>query len=205
MRYQSGKQKPRNNQFTEGSTSNYCNTIFEVFTHGLGSEETDEVVNTLRFFSPKKVEVNTLKEIPQSFFNLVRHQYDGFSITKWVNSLRTIRDSVVLGIMNVDAYVEPLNFIFGIALPELNAATVYVIRLRIGVPKKEFLARVRKEVVHELGHVFGLRHCRSKFCVMCFSNSLADVDKKDFRMCNAHYTELKNRLPCVSEELLLKI
>ncbi|MEO3993380.1 MAG: hypothetical protein QN229_03605 [Desulfurococcaceae archaeon TW002] len=204
MSYQFSKQKSRDSQFSEESLSNYCNVIFEVFTHGLGSEEADEVINTLRLFSPRKVYVSTLKEIPESFFNLVRHQYDGFSITKWVNSLRTMKDSVVLGVMNVDAYVDPLNFIFGIALPELNAATVYVSRLRINVSQKGFLARVRKEVVHELGHVFGLRHCKNKFCVMCFSNSLADVDKKNFRMCNAHYTELKNRLPCVSEELLLK-
>ena len=184
---------------------NSCESlVFEVFTHGLSSEEADEVVNTLQFFSPKRVEVRVLSEIPESFFNLVRHQYDGFSTAKWVNSLRVLKNSVVLGVMNIDAYVDPLNFIFGIALPELNVATVYVIRLRISVSKKGFLTRMRKEIVHEVGHVFGLRHCKNKSCVMSFSNSLADVDKKDFRLCNTHYTELKSRVPCASEELLLR-
>lgn len=203
MTYQLSNQKSRDKLTTE-EISSYHDLVFEVFVHGLKPEEISEVINTLRLFKPKKTEVNVLKEIPESFLNLVRRQYDGVLIAEWVNSLRTTRDSVILGVMNVDAYVEPLNFIFGIALPKLKVATVYVIRLRIGGRKNEFLIRVRKEVIHELGHVFGLKHCRNKSCVMSFSNSLADVDKKDFRMCNEHYTELKNILPYVNDELLLR-
>ncbi|MGC8975435.1 MAG: hypothetical protein ACP5KB_04475 [Thermoprotei archaeon] len=187
-----------------GDSANYYGLVFEVFAYGLSPEEVDEVINTLNFFRPEKIEVSNLKEIPEFFFDLVRRQYNGFLIAKWVSSLRTIRNSIVLGILNVDAYVSPLNFIFGIALPELNVATVYVVRLRIGSSKNKLLARIRKEVIHEIGHVFGLRHCQNKSCVMSFSNSLADVDEKDFKMCNAHYAELKKRLPHVGEELLLR-
>lgn len=204
MSHQLSERERQSGQPTESSSS--CNDlVFEVFIYGLDSEEADEVSNTLRFFVPKKIDLGILSKVPESFFNSIRHQYDGFLVARWVNSLRTSKDSVILGVMDVDAYVDPLNFIFGIALPELNVAIVYVTRLRVGVPRKEFLSRVRKEVIHEVGHVFGLRHCRNKSCVMSFSNSLIDVDKKDFRMCTAHYTELKNRLSCVSRELLLRI
>lgn len=197
----SGRER-RSNQSSVESSISCSDLVFEVFTHGLDPEEADEVVDTLHLFSPKNIDLGVLDKMPESFFNLVRRQYDGFLIAKWVSSLRANKDSVVLGVMNVDAYVDPLNFIFGIALPELSVATVYVSRLRIGASRKEFLTRVRKEVIHELGHVFGLRHCRNKSCVMSFSNSLIDVDKKDFRMCSTHYSELKNRLSCVSKELL---
>ncbi len=188
--------------FSEETFNSCSNLIFEVFTHGIDPESTEVVVKTLRFFSPRKIEVRVLKEIPETSYNLVRHQYNGFSVAKWLNTLRSMKDSVVLGVMNVDAYVDPLNFIFGLALPELNLATVYVARLKINATKSEFVVRIRKEVVHEVGHVFGLRHCQDKSCVMSFSNSLADVDRKDFRMCSTHYLELKNRVPCVSDELL---
>ncbi len=188
--------------FFEEALNSCSNLVFEVFAYDINPESAEVVVRTLRFFNPRKVEVRALKKIPETSYNLIRHQYNGFLIAKWLDTLRTTKDSVVLGIMNVDAYVDPLNFIFGLALPELNLATVYVARLRINATKGEFMARIRKEVVHEVGHVFGLRHCENKSCVMSFSNSLADVDRKDFRMCNAHYVELKNKVPCVSVELL---
>ncbi|GEM_PF-813032 len=188
--------------FSEEIPNSCSNLVFEVFIHTIDPESTEVLIKTLRFFSPKKIEVRALKEIPETSYNLIRHQYNGFLIAKWLDTLRATKDSVVLGVMNVDAYVDPLNFIFGLALPELNLATVYVARLKINATKGEFMTRIRKEVVHEVGHVFGLRHCKNKSCVMSFSNSLADVDRKDFRMCNTHYVELKNRVPCVSDELL---
>ncbi|MFQ6039016.1 MAG: archemetzincin, partial [Candidatus Aminicenantales bacterium] len=46
-----------------------------------------------------------------------------------------------------------------------------------------FLARCVKEAVHELGHAFGLRHCPNPRCVMHFSNSLLDTDKKTASFC----------------------
>jgi archaemetzincin len=37
--------------------------------------------------------------------------------------------------------------------------------------------------VHELGHTYGLRHCRDPRCVMHFSNSLHDTDVKGAGFC----------------------
>jgi archaemetzincin len=42
-----------------------------------------------------------------------------------------------------------------------------------------------KEAVHELGHTYGLSHCRDIHCVMCFSNTLGDTDRKGVRFCAA--------------------
>ena len=40
-----------------------------------------------------------------------------------------------------------------------------------------------KEAVHELGHTLGLAHCPNAKCVMHFSNSLADTDRKGSVLC----------------------
>jgi archaemetzincin len=47
-----------------------------------------------------------------------------------------------------------------------------------------FYQRIVKEAVHELGHAFGLNHCRNIKCVMHFSNSLSDTDIKTSHLCN---------------------
>jgi archaemetzincin len=44
-------------------------------------------------------------------------------------------------------------------------------------------ARALKEAVHEVGHTFGLGHCHDSACVMHFSNTLADTDRKGAHPC----------------------
>ena len=48
---------------------------------------------------------------------------------------------------------------------------------------KEMLLKQVKEAVHELGHTRGLGHCADPRCVMAFSNSLADTDRKGKEFC----------------------
>ena len=49
--------------------------------------------------------------------------------------------------------------------------------------REALLARLAKEVVHELGHTFGLLHCEHPSCAMHRSAGLRDVDAKDERLC----------------------
>ncbi|MBD3342132.1 MAG: archemetzincin, partial [Candidatus Lokiarchaeota archaeon] len=46
-----------------------------------------------------------------------------------------------------------------------------------------FEKRILKEAIHELGHTFNLKHCKSK-CVMQFSESLYEADKKPLEYCS---------------------
>lgn len=93
----------------------------------------------------------------------------------------------VVVIIEGDGYVEGLNFVFGVAT-EGWGGIVFTERLRPefygGVPNEAlFLARLLKEVIHELGHSFGLQHCYNN-CVMRFSNSVVDVDRKREFFCH---------------------
>jgi len=45
--------------------------------------------------------------------------------------------------------------------------------------------RALKEAVHELGHLLGLPHCDNPRCIMFFSNTLADTDRKGPGFCPA--------------------
>ena len=93
-----------------------------------------------------------------------------------------------LGVADVDLYTPGLNFVFGQARMGGPAAVIALPRLRqgfYGLPENEalFHQRAVKEAVHELGHTYGLGHCRNPRCVMSFSNSLRDVDRKGREFC----------------------
>jgi archaemetzincin len=85
------------------------------------------------------------------------------------------------GITPYDLYSGNLNFVFGIALPFKGFVVSYA-RL-LSEDRELFLSRVRKEITHEMGHVFGLPHCPDPKCVMHFSNSLMDTDFKSEDFC----------------------
>jgi len=95
---------------------------------------------------------------------------------------------VVLGVCDVDLFVPGLNFVFGEAGPASRTAIISLSRLRnsfYGLPDDDelFLLRAVKEAVHEIGHVLGLAHCSDPGCVMFFSNSLSDTDRKSASFC----------------------
>jgi archaemetzincin len=97
-------------------------------------------------------------------------------------------DGCLLGLIDADCYAPGFNFVFGQASEETGVAFVALPRLRQslhGLTEDEGLLRERtlKEAIHELGHTWGLEHCPNTGCVMHFSNSLIDTDRKGAAFC----------------------
>ncbi len=108
-----------------------------------------------------------------------RGQYDASCILDRVLRYPGYR---VIGIISEDLFVMDFNFVFGLAAPQMGCV-VSTFRLRHENPKI-FLERLKKEVMHELGHTFGLKHCENH-CVMNFSNTVFDVDNKPAKFCDS--------------------
>ena len=127
--------------------------------------------------------------LPKEAYNPLRKQYNSTYILKLISSISHLKGyQKVLGIVDVDAYVSGLNFVFGEAILGGNAAVIYLARLRqefYDLPPDQniFLLRTLKEALHELGHTFGLTHCPNPLCVMHFSNSILDTDRKLAKYC----------------------
>ena len=105
-----------------------------------------------------------------------------------------------LGIVDVDLYTPGLNFVFGQASVGGPAAVIALPRLRqgfYGLPEDAalFHQRAVKEAVHELGHTYGLGHCPDTTCVMHFSNSLLDTDRKGAAFCPRCKDKIRRHLP----------
>ena len=137
------------------------------------------------FHCPVEVEAG-FSDLTQAY-NPERRQYLS---SKLLSALgKAERQERVVGVADVDLYVPRLNFVFGEADVLSGAGIVSLYRLRqeyYGLAPDEalFLERATKEIIHELGHTFGLGHCPNNRCVMHFSNSLADTDLKDAHFCS---------------------
>jgi archaemetzincin len=151
----------------------------------------DEIMEELKdrvggvFHCPVEIRVG-FSDLAQAY-NPERKQY--FSSKLLASLKKSEREERVVGIADVDLYVPRLNFVFGEADIVSGTAIVSLCRLKpeyYGLAPDEalFLERTTKEIVHELGHTFGLGHCPNNKCVMHFSNSLADTDLKEAHFCN---------------------
>jgi archaemetzincin len=117
-----------------------------------------------------------------------RSQYPGEPFLAALAAARPPGKELVLGVTGVDLTVPGLNFVFGLADPLARCAVISLARLYpefYGQPRDPglFKARALKEAVHELGHLLGLGHCPDPACIMFFSNSLADTDRKGPGFC----------------------
>jgi archaemetzincin len=134
-------------------------------------------------------EIHERMSLPQETYNERRRQYSSSQILQKARSfIEAKKQDKVLAIADVDLYVEGLNFVFGEAEVGGHFAIISLARLRqsfygLTENKALFLERAAKEAVHELGHVYGLSHCPDSSCVMHFSNSLMDTDRKKVSFC----------------------
>jgi len=149
----------------------------------------DFLIEPLTEIFQAEVKIHPPLEIPQEAYNSRRGQYlSSYILSKMRSSLNLGPGVKALLIADVDLYAEGLNFVFGEAEINGSLAIISITRLResfYGLPENKEIFRTRaiKEAIHELGHVFGLRHCSSPGCVMNFSNSLADTDRKGANFC----------------------
>jgi len=125
---------------------------------------------------------------PRETFDPRRGQYYSTQLLAKLLESKSRCDKI-LGIADVDLFIPVLTFVFGEAQLGNRAAVMSVHRLRqefYGLLEDErlFYERCEKEAVHELGHSFGLIHCRHFDCVMHFSNSIEQVDLKSNNFCS---------------------
>lgn len=153
----------------------------------------DELVNVLVspigsvFRSTVAVE-KPLAGVVDTAFDLSRGQYNSTMLIRELLRRYAASNEKVLGIVSVDLFVPVLTYVFGEAQLNGTASVMSVYRLDDVIyglnpdPIKLF-ERTLKESVHELGHTFGLLHCKNFDCAMHASTTVDDIDLKGTGLC----------------------
>jgi archaemetzincin len=109
----------------------------------------------------------------------------------------------LLGITMADLYPdEDWNFVFGQARLRDRVGIYSLARLgpeflgeaRTRETETQELRRSLQVVVHELGHMFGLLHCKDNLCTMNGSNSLPESDRQPLHLCAECLRKLQWRI-----------
>ena len=156
---------------------------------GVDDDIMEELRKSVNLVFGCPVEVRTGFNYLAHAYNPERKQYLSPNLLRHLSTPLREKNEKTVGVADIDLYAPRLNFVFGQADISSETALVSLCRLRqeyYGLPPDEarLIERATKEIVHELGHTFGLEHCPNRKCVMHFSNCLADTDYKELSFCS---------------------
>jgi archaemetzincin len=199
VRYRnSSEANPPSPKATEGFSSPF---ILAAERRGILAKENkllEELSSTLSDIF--KLPVSILrKSLPlDQGYDSVRNQFNSTWILSRLLEITPDGDCKVLGVTSVDLYVPVLTLVFGEAQLGGKVAVVSSYRLRdelYGLPKnpERLRERLEKEAIHELGHTFGLIHCREPRCVMYSYTYAEEIDLKFKDFCKTCAFILQNK------------
>jgi archaemetzincin len=116
-----------------------------------------------------------------------RNQHHSTMILEQLAANTPSRAIKVIAIAQVDLFIPILTHVYGEAQLGGTACIVSTFRLnegRSGINiSPQYIDRIVKEAIHELGHTFKLRHCPEEACIMHYCRNEEDVDRKSNELC----------------------
>ncbi len=161
----------------------------------------DQLLKDLLFrlrFVFEKVEVININIDIEHTYSAQRRQFYSTKIIESVKTLNPVPEGFVLILTDMDLFVPVLTHIYGEAEYNGRYSVVSVCRLHEEFYTSEsnnslLLERSYKEIVHELGHNVGLKHCKDWTCVMHSSSGIEEVDIKGNLFCNVCHGLAKDK------------
>jgi archaemetzincin len=136
----------------------------------------------------RKVKVAGWAIDPSPAFDPERRQYLATELMQRLLEPPPQSNDRRIAVAAVDIFLPVFTHVFGTAQLGGQVGVTSMFRLRPegnSVPRDtgKMRERLAKETLHELGHTFGLVHCRLPWCVMAASRFPEEIDFKDLRFC----------------------
>ncbi|MEA2039816.1 MAG: archaemetzincin [Thermodesulfobacteriota bacterium] len=164
----------------------------------------DHIAERISLRSGLNCKIGPGTKIPWHTYNKTRRQYNSKLILKYLQKQCTSDMLALMAITQVDLYVPILKYVFGVSQIAGQCSVISLNRLSpefYNQPSNRdiLLERAEKTALHELGHTFGLTHCRDRQCVMHSSYHIEDTDFKQPLFCPTCFELLKwylKKKPC---------
>jgi len=155
-----------------------------------------EASAVLRSVYDAEVSMAPDQDLPSRAYDSGRDQYHAEEFIETAADVAPGEKAIAL--TPVDLYYRRRNYVFGLAYLDGRSCVVSTNRLGTstdgGFSKRTaeevFTDRLRKEVIHEAGHMLGLDHCDNNRCAMSFSPTVKEVDRKEETLCGSCQREL---------------
>ncbi len=148
----------------------------------------NEIISDLNEISKFEFEISPLNIDIKEAYSAERGQYNSTQILRIMIENIKEESCKVVGIVKYDLFIPVLTYVFGEAQLDGRFSIISIFRLHeefySGKSDNNLLKqRTIKEILHELGHTFGLIHCKDWDCVMHSSSSIEEVDIKGKNYC----------------------
>lgn len=149
---------------------------------------TNRIVNDIKIEFDCPVTIKDYDIDISGFYFPSRRQYDANRLLNTISELYPEDSFKKIALFKVDLFIPILTYIFGQAILNGDTGIVSLYRLRnehYGLEKDNTIRneRLRKVIIHEIGHMFGLIHCHNPVCVMRSSTYVEDIDQKSQHLC----------------------
>jgi archaemetzincin len=121
-----------------------------------------------------------------------RRQLDATAVLEWLRGRRPVDATCVLALTLEDLYADDAAWVFGYASIVERVGVHSMLRYDPGFadvtargPEFEhtILTRTLRVLAHEVGHMFGLRHCFHFECLMNPTAGVEDLDRLPLHLC----------------------
>jgi archaemetzincin len=150
----------------------------------------DKIIPELKKFLSSPINVNPLKLDLNFAYSIERGQYYSTKILQHLLPFSESSKGKFIALVEVDLYIPVFTYVFGEAQLNGKVSLVSLCRLHEefysgNSNEKLLIERTIKEILHELGHNFGLIHCKDWDCVMHSSLGIEEVDIKGIDYCRS--------------------